>query len=80
MAAHRGSTDPRCRRGSRMRKPLLARSLPVSPEHDQIGTALFRLFGDCVGDRMSRRFAEHDLTLDRPLLDLLLGLREESCI
>ena len=39
----------------------------VGPEHDQVGAALFRLFDDYVGDRMTHRFAEHGLTFYRVL-------------
>ena len=44
----------------------------VGPEHDQVGAALFRLFDDYVGDRMTDRFAEHGLAGD-PVPESWLG-------
>lgn len=37
----------------------------MSPEYDQVGTVLYRLFDGYVGDCMTHRFGEYGLTLDR---------------
>ena len=52
-----------------MRDALAGAKLQMTD--DEIGAALFRLFDDDVGNRMTDRFAEHGLTLDRLFHGLL---------